>query len=218
MEIILFFIFSIIEASFNFVLTFILFSFDPKRYIKEILLSAAALSTVSYLMRNLDLGMFDVMLQVVLFALVINFVFKVHISFAICMSFGNIVYLLLQVIVIEVLKNTGLIETWVSHYSFGANIIQSLTFVLALVVMWVLKHYDFRFSFVPTSPYVKVSFNQLNVLILSLIVVQVFMTGFMYYWYTTNFGNTFFFIVLAFFAIAAFVMYLLNKKEYAYDY
>ncbi len=213
----LFFLFSIAETFIIYYLMCTMFSFKLSQYWKEALLGSIILTTISYFMRGYSLGIFDVMLQPLLFILSLIILFRIRIFYSTAMSFSFITYVMLQITVIMGLKVSGLIEIWVSHNDFGVYIIQSLSIFFTYILVLILRKYDLRYSFVPSSKQAKVPSNKSNVLLVSLIFAEIFALGISYYWWQHSFNWVYFVCSILMFVIAAYVMKLLNNKEYNYD-
>jgi hypothetical protein len=213
----LFFLFSILEAFTVYYLTFVMFSFIARHFWIEALIGSILLTTVSYFMRGHSLGIFDVMLQPLLFILTLATLFRNRLFYSVILSFAFITYIMIQINVITGLKITTLIDTWVSPYDFGGYIIQALSILTTLLLIFIMKKFHLRYSFIPTSRRAKVPVNISNLLPACLIISEILSLGLSYYWYKYSFDWIYFFCSIIMFLIALYIMKLLNKKEYAYD-
>jgi hypothetical protein len=213
----LFFLFSILETLTIYYLTFVMFSFIARHFWIESLIGSILLTVVSYFMRGHSLGIFDVMLQPLLFILTLATLFRNRLFYSVILSFAFITYVILQIIVIMGLKVTTLIDKWVSPYDFGGYIIQSLSILTTLLLILFMKRFHLRYSFIPTTRKVKVPINISNLLPPCLIISEILSLGISYYWYKYSFNWIYFSCSIIMFLIALYVMKLLNEREYNYD-
>jgi hypothetical protein len=213
----LFFLFSILETLTIYYLTFVMFSFIARHFWMEALIGSILLTVVSYFMRGHSLGIFDVMLQPLLFILTLATLFRNRLFYSVILSFAFITYVILQIIVIMGLKVTTLIDKWVSPYDFGGYIIQSLSILTTLLLILFMKRFHLRYSFIPTSRKAKVPINLSNLLPPCLIISEILSLGISYYWYKYSFNWIYFSCSIIMFLIALYVMKLLNEREYTYD-
>lgn len=216
MSVFLFFLFSILETYTIYILTMVMFTFRVKDYWWESLAGSVVLTIISYFMRNQSLGIFDVMLQPVLFIFILVLLFRIRAFYATLLSFSYITYVMLQLTIIMILKVTGLIEIWVSPYDFGGNVIQSMSILISVVLIVLMHEFDWRYSFVPTTKKTLVKMNNANVLLVALIAAEIVSLGFFYYFYRYNFNLTFFLMSVVMFTVTWLVMKMLNKKEFSY--
>lgn len=214
MKFFLFFIFSTAEYIAIFFLTFKMFSMVFKQYTKQVLVSAMIMTLISYFLRKYNLGVYDVMIQLLLFVLFLRLIFRIHTYYSLTMSFAYIVYVITQILIILVLKETLLIDKILSIDSYGAYIIQSLTILSAFLLGMIVKNKELNYNFVPTNLFEKVKLRGDNLMIAALLIIEIAIIGFAYYWYSTNFSYKFLFISLILFIFAGILMRLYNKKEY----
>lgn len=206
---------SVLEYMAIYYLTFRLFSFQFKPYLRHTVITSILLTLVSVLIRYFASGVVDVFVQVVLFTIVLRTVFRVHWFYSVTMSFGYILYTIVQILFLSALNLLGLLDRILSAVSTGAFIIQGATIVSAVVISELLRIFDLRFTFVPTNVYEKVSLSGRNMLIVLLAALEIMVMTCVMYWYQTDFGNAFLGITLALFAFAVLTLIILFRKEYA---
>jgi hypothetical protein len=216
MNTILFFLFSILETLTIYYLTFVMFSFIARHFWIEALIGSILLTVVSYFMRGHSLGIFDVMLQPLLFILTLTTLFRNRLVYSVILSFAYITYVMIQITIIMGLKITTL-DKWVFLYDFGIYVIISLSILSSLLLISIMRKYHLRYSFIPTSRKAKYPINVSNILPLCLIISEILTLGLSYYWYNYSLNWIYFSCSIFMFLVALYIMRLLNKKEYAYD-
>lgn len=209
---ILFFLFSMMEYMAVFYLSFALFSIVFKHFIPQLLISSFVLTCSSFIMRSLKLDMYDVLLQILIFILLIRFVFRINGYYAVIISFGYICAVVIQMVSFNLLYQVGLLGQ-ISSFSGGTYIIQTISALLVVLLAVFLKKKDWRYSFVPTKVHIKVSLTWLNSLLLLFVLLEISIIVISYYYFLNAFSPSHGIFALILFLVAGALPYLLLKRE-----
>lgn len=212
MDTIFFFVFSMLEYLAVFYLSFSLFSIVYKHFVPQLLISSLILTCTSFVMRSLELDIFDVMLQIVIFIFLMRFVFRINTYYAVVVSYGYICAVVIQMISFNVLFHLGLLGK-ITSFSGGAFIIQSITIGICLCVGELLRAKDWRYSFIPTKLHINVGWNWINLLLLIFVFIEISIIVVSYYYFLYAFSLTHGIFTIVLFIVAGSILYFLEKRE-----
>ncbi|MBD2846242.1 hypothetical protein IDH44_13635 [Paenibacillus sp. IB182496] len=160
-----------------FIMTF--FRIKISGFYPQIFFIAIMLGNVSYATRADEiLSKFSPIFQVVMFAILIWMLFRVHIFYStIITTIGYASYALIQVLLVFIFTETGLIsmQEVTEKLSFESYIVPLCSMVLMLLLTWLIKRYDFAIDWIPNTHRAKVVMRGENnvFLVLTLLTLAV---------------------------------------------
>lgn len=146
-----------LDAFAVFVLVLKLYRLPLKEYIMELSIMSVFIAIVSFVLRIvLDVPMFDLPLQVMLFALFMRFIMRIKLFYsAIITGAGLGAYLIIQMTIYAILSGFGYLDEQLVLQSTGieVNVVQAISITIAYILGFVLKKFNFGFSFIIRPPH-----------------------------------------------------------------
>ncbi len=200
-----FIICSSIEAFAGLALMVAVFRISPTRYIWPVSFLLLVVNLVSYLLRAEQLSYIAPALITVLYVLIITTIIRIPVLWAAIMSaIGMLIYTLLQAGVILILY--GSFDTSM-QYSIKGSIVQIVTSVIALGIVWCLLR--FRIGFIADFDRLRFKFEHIAVLIFitsALVVLSLLM-----------YLNNLYYVIIFMSLLAVVLLYYAFRKEAEYD-
>ncbi|CAM3511219.1 hypothetical protein [Marinicrinis lubricantis] len=175
MEFIAFNFFSILESIAFFMFVLVLFRFQLKYYIIQIISSAVILSQTSYYLRaQFDMDQVSYV-SILLMFLLFWLLFKVQLFYSVLMAVTGFLYTaVLQSTQMLAFVSLGLMEyDQIQPFSSEAYLHQCLFFILTLAICALLSYKRIGFTFIPYNDHVPVKLKGLNLIIAGLLVITI---------------------------------------------